>query len=75
VADIDEHLPGAIEAIREYFRIYKVCTGSPPNMFALDEKVMPASFALHVIEETHGFWKALKNVRRRSTSVPAMRTR
>lgn len=59
--DLEEHLPGAIEAAREYFRIYKVCTGKEPNEFALNEKIMPASYALNIIEETHGFWNKLKS--------------
>jgi inorganic pyrophosphatase len=39
--DLEVHLPGAIEAAREYFRIYKVCTGKEPNEFALNERIMP----------------------------------
>ncbi len=39
--DLETHLPGAIEAAREYFRIYKVCTGKEPNEFALNERIMP----------------------------------
>jgi inorganic pyrophosphatase len=63
--DLETHLPGAIEAAREYFRIYKVCTGKEPNEFALEEKIMPADYAHHVIEETHGFWNILKNGNKR----------
>eukprot|EP00475_Leptophrys_vorax_P012267 TRINITY_DN1868_c0_g1_i1.p1 TRINITY_DN1868_c0_g1~~TRINITY_DN1868_c0_g1_i1.p1 ORF type:complete len:404 (+),score=130.11 TRINITY_DN1868_c0_g1_i1:223-1434(+) len=61
VDDLETHLPGAIEAAREYFRIYKVCTGKEPNEFGLDEKVMPADYALNIIEETNGFWRILKD--------------
>lgn len=58
--DLEEHLPGAIEAAREYFRVYKVCTGKEPNSFGLDEKCMGPDYAMSILKETHEFWKELR---------------
>jgi len=66
VEDLERELPGAIEAAREYFRIYKVCTGKEPNKFGLDEKIMPNKYAMQVIAETHEFWN---NLRRENKST------
>ena len=59
VSDLEMKLPGTIESIREWFRTYKVPDGKPENVFGLDEVCMPASYAAHIIEETHASWKAL----------------
>lgn len=59
VDDVERLLPGTISAIREWFRIYKVPDGKPENKFALEERCMPAGYAMHVIEETHHSWVKL----------------
>ena len=59
VTDVEELLPGFIGAIREWFRTYKVPDGKPLNSFGLDEKCMPAAYAMTVIEETHHAWRSL----------------
>jgi inorganic pyrophosphatase len=60
VEDCEAVIPGAISAIREYLRVYKVCTGKPPNSFGLDGRCMPKDYALATVEETHKFWLALR---------------
>lgn len=60
VNDVEKHLPGAIDAIREWLRVYKVCSGNEPNTFAFDGKCLDREYALGVIEETHVFWKKLR---------------
>ena len=46
--------------IREWFRWYKTPDLKPLNAFGFDERVLSKKEALEVIEETHGYWKALK---------------
>lgn len=58
VDDVEVHLPGAIKAIREYFRDYKSFSGKI-NKYALKAQAMPRSYAVKVIEETHQHWKSL----------------
>ena len=48
VDDVVANLPGAIDAMREYLRIYKCWTGAPPNTFALNEECLNRSYALKV---------------------------
>ena len=38
IGDIDKEMPGFLDATREWFRIYKMPTGKPPNQFAFDGK-------------------------------------
>lgn len=59
VDDVERLLPGTISAIREWFRIYKISDGKEENYFALDERCMPAEYAMSVIEETHHSWVKL----------------
>lgn len=44
VPDLEHHMPGAVEAIREFFRIYKVAEGKPINKFGFDGEVRPCHF-------------------------------
>ena len=57
VDDLEEQLPGAVGAMREWFRTYKLAEGKPLNAFALDEKCMDRAYTEKVIEETHGLWR------------------
>lgn len=57
ITDLEREMPGAIDALREWLRVYKVPEGKPENKFALDEKAMPADFAKKIIMETHEHWK------------------
>jgi inorganic pyrophosphatase len=59
VKDIEEYLPGVVGSIREWFRTYKVTDGKSENEFGLEERCMPAAYAMGVIEETHNAWKNL----------------
>ena len=43
----------------EWFRIYKIPDGKPPNEFAFLGDAKPREFALEVIEETHEHWKKM----------------
>jgi inorganic pyrophosphatase len=40
VNDVEEQLPGQLDAIREWYRNYKVPDGKPQNRFGLDEQFM-----------------------------------
>jgi len=52
-------LPGAVGALREWLREYKVCTGKGENSFGFEGSCMPKPFALKIIHETHNMWKGL----------------
>ncbi|CAG0913437.1 unnamed protein product [Notodromas monacha] len=59
VKDLERIMPGYLCATVEWFRIYKMPGGSPPNEFAFNGEAKDRSFALRVIEETHHEWKKL----------------
>jgi hypothetical protein len=48
-----------LDAIREWFRTYKIPDGKPPNEFALGEQFMNRAYALGVVHETHRAWARL----------------
>ena len=56
VADLERELPGAVAALREWLRVYKLPEGKPLNAFALAERAMPREYALRVIAATHDAW-------------------
>jgi inorganic pyrophosphatase len=59
IDDVAKQLPGTLEAIREWFRTYKIPDGKPPNVFGLDEKFMDKHYALEIIKECNHAWKEL----------------
>ena len=59
IEDVEEHMPGMLSAIREWYRTYKIPDGKPPNTFGLGEKFMNKLYAVKVIEECHSFWEHL----------------
>jgi inorganic pyrophosphatase len=59
IEDVEKEMPGMLDAIREWFRTYKIPDGKPPNVFGLDEKFMNKKYANEVIEECHHAWQEL----------------
>ena len=58
VADLERELPGAVSALREWLRVYKLPEGKPVNAFALGERAMPRDYAMRVVASTHAAWAA-----------------
>jgi len=59
IEDVERLLPGQLNAIREWFRTYKIPDGKPPNVFGLDEKFMNKQYAMEIIKECNHAWKEL----------------
>merc|ERR1711872_36739 len=59
IEDVEEHLPRRLSATVEWFKIYKMPDGKPPNTFAFDSKVKDAGFAKCIIEKLHMQWQGL----------------
>lgn len=66
VEDVERVIPGELEAIRVWFRDYKTPDGKPENKFGYNNRTQPRAFAIEVIEETHGYWKALTSGARKN---------
>lgn len=56
ISDVEEQLPGVLDDIRHWWRVYKTAEGKPENVFGFGEKFMDRNFALDVVRETHEFW-------------------
>jgi inorganic pyrophosphatase len=59
INDVDEQMPGMLDAIREWYRTYKIPDGKPPNTFGLGEKFMDKTYARSIIDECHHAWSDL----------------
>lgn len=59
IEDVEEQMPGMLDAIREWFRTYKIPDGKPPNVFGLDERFMNKEYANGIIDECHVAWEEL----------------
>lgn len=57
--DVNLHLPGILDATREWFRNYKIPAGKPPNSFAFHEQYRNVNETLETIQECHEAWKRL----------------
>ncbi|CAK8530379.1 unnamed protein product [Lathyrus sativus] len=66
IDDVENHFPGTLTAIRDWFRDYKIPDGKPANRFGLGNKAVNKDYALKVITETNESWSKL--VKR---SIPA----
>lgn len=56
IGDIETVMPGLLQATVNWFKIYKMPTGKPPNQFAFNSEPKDKAFAMGVIEETHSQW-------------------
>ncbi|KAK3370796.1 inorganic pyrophosphatase [Lasiosphaeria ovina] len=59
IADVEAHLPGLLGATRDWFRIYKVPDGAPPNRYALGGEFRGREYANGVIKDCTDAWKRL----------------
>jgi len=61
IEDVEVHMPGLLRATHEWFKIYKIPDGKPPNVFAFNGQAKGVEFANKIIKETHEQWKELIN--------------
>jgi inorganic pyrophosphatase len=59
IDDVETQLPGQLDAIREWYRTYKIPDGKPPNTFALGERFMNKEYAVQIIMDCHQAWEDL----------------
>lgn len=60
--DIQDVPVAKVDELREWFRRYKTAEGKGLNKFGLDERAMPAEYALGVALETHAAWRSLSKL-------------
>jgi inorganic pyrophosphatase len=59
INDVEAQLPGLLDATRDWFRIYKVPTGKPANIFAESGRFYDRAFALKQIQHDYDLWHDL----------------
>ena len=46
-------MPGRVEEIVDWFKMYKIPDGKPENIFAFDDKALPEGEALDILAKLH----------------------
>jgi len=59
IDDVEKHLPGLLDATRDWFKIYKMPTGKDANKFAQNGTFLNREFALRCIEHASKSWETL----------------
>jgi inorganic pyrophosphatase len=67
IGDVPKFLPGCLEALREWLRVYKICQGGVENKFAYGGEYKDATFAHKIIQESHFMWRNLRQIRQQSS--------
>lgn len=62
ISDVPKHLPGCLDALREWFRVYKICQGGYENRFAFDGEFKNKQFAMKIVQESHYMWENLRKI-------------
>lgn len=63
IEDVPKFLPGCLDAIREFFRVYKICQGGVENKFAFNGEFKDKEYALRVMNESHHMWNNLRKIK------------
>ncbi|KAL5459923.1 hypothetical protein EMCRGX_G033315 [Ephydatia muelleri] len=74
IEDVQRVMPGFLEATVNWFRVYKIPTGKPPNAFAFDGKAQDKSYAVKVVEEMHHQWTSLIDGKSKPGSIVSQST-
>lgn len=59
IGDVEAQLPGTLDIIREWFRVYTIPEGMPPNTLGFGGAFLPRAYALSVVHRTHSAWARL----------------
>ncbi|KAL2256540.1 hypothetical protein VTK26DRAFT_1519 [Humicola hyalothermophila] len=59
IEDVERHLPGLLDATRDWFRIYMIPNGRDPNEFAFDGKWKGKKYAQEIVDGCADAWKKL----------------
>lgn len=63
INDVEIHMPGILDCIREWLRVYKICQGGEENKFAFNGEYQPAAYAHKVLQESHLMWANLRKIK------------
>lgn len=60
IADVERLMPGKVDEVRQWFRLYKTAEGKGENEYGYDGEAKDKDFALKVIDETYESWVNLR---------------
>eukprot|EP00753_Platysulcus_tardus_P015057 PLAT4750.1.p1 GENE.PLAT4750.1~~PLAT4750.1.p1 ORF type:complete len:272 (+),score=70.20 PLAT4750.1:39-854(+) len=58
IDDLQRHMPGRVDAVRHWFRVYKTSDGKPENEYAFEGRALGASEAEEVVAGCHRHWQS-----------------
>ncbi|CAO3671615.1 Inorganic pyrophosphatase [Rhizopus azygosporus] len=61
IQDVEEYMPGYLNATCHIFKVYKTPGGDPPNTIAFNDTPRDRTFATSIVLETHEYWQSLMN--------------
>jgi inorganic pyrophosphatase len=67
ITDVPKFLPGCLDAVREWLRVYKICQGGEETKFAFDGDFQDKAYALSILHESNLMWSNLTKVAGKST--------
>jgi inorganic pyrophosphatase len=73
-ADLETHMPGMIDTVRDWFMNYKTTDGKPVNEYAFDGAVKDVAYTHSVLEECNQVWEDLctgKIANKKGLELPA----
>ena len=59
IEDVETKIPGLLDALRDWFKIYKIPSGKPANTFALNGNYLNKEVAHKIIKHNHNAWSNL----------------
>ncbi|KAJ9291957.1 hypothetical protein DTO021C3_397 [Paecilomyces variotii] len=64
IGDVEAYMPGFLEMMKWWFRMYKVPDGKKENELASEGNIFGRDFAMDLIRDCHKSWKAMMNEER-----------
>lgn len=61
IGDVERVMPGRVDEVREWFRMYKTAEGKGENEYGYGGEAKGREFALEVVAETHQSWVDLRS--------------
>ncbi|KAJ6110155.1 inorganic pyrophosphatase [Penicillium sp. IBT 16267x] len=56
IRDVERYLPGFLDSLKDWYRVYKVPEGKGENKLGMEGEVMSRQFALDLIWDFHTAW-------------------
>ncbi|RHZ57919.1 putative inorganic diphosphatase [Aspergillus thermomutatus] len=60
IGDVELLMPGYLDTIKEWFRVYKLAEGKQENVLGANGELQNQKYTLSLIERCHNSWKAVK---------------